>query len=107
MPIFIDGGTPPYAERAATASSTIVPTCPRASLCAGKSFSNATTSKSEGSVCFAPFFAFITAPSRPGGLAGARGFQQNIAQPGGIARLKMKGLAEYPSLVSASRGAKD
>jgi hypothetical protein len=37
------------------------------------------------------------------GLAGARGFQQNIAQPGGIAPLEMKGLAKYPRLVPASR----
>jgi hypothetical protein len=34
-----------------------------------------------------------------GGLAGARGFKQNISQPRSIAALKVEGLAEYPSLV--------
>ena len=38
-----------------------------------------------------------------GGLAGACGFKQNISQLGGIAALKVKGLAEYPSLVTAAR----
>lgn len=39
----------------------------------------------------------------PGGLAGARGFKQNISQPRGVLALKIKGLAEDPSLVPAAR----
>jgi hypothetical protein len=37
------------------------------------------------------------------GLAGARGFKQNVSQPGCVAVLKVEGLAEYPGLVPASR----
>jgi hypothetical protein len=37
------------------------------------------------------------------GLAGAGGLKQNISQPRGVAVLKVKGLAEYPSLVPAAR----
>ena len=38
-----------------------------------------------------------------GGIAGACGFKQNISQPSCVAALKVKGFAEYPSLVPAAR----
>jgi hypothetical protein len=38
-----------------------------------------------------------------GCLAGACDFKQNISQPRGVAALKVKGLAEYPSLVPTAR----
>ena len=38
-----------------------------------------------------------------GDLAGACSIKQDISQPRGVAALKVKGLAEYPSLVPAAR----
>jgi hypothetical protein len=37
------------------------------------------------------------------GLAGACGFEQNVAQPRGVATLKIERVTEYPSLMSAAR----
>ena len=37
------------------------------------------------------------------GLAGARGFKQGISQPRCVVALKIKCLAEHPSLVSTAR----
>ncbi len=44
--------------------STTVPTWPRASLCAGTSYSSATTSSTDGPFLSARFASAITAPSR-------------------------------------------